>query len=519
MAPSRAPLLAGPALPEPLGSSLEINFRRLLNCCLRHLQTLEGAGEEPVSGEAGQPGAAAGPRDGSDTAALVLKMKHYVDTLREQLSDLKAQQEELGLDAARLELYEQHVKAVAAAVPRVQLPAYCQNLVAGGASVAAAAAAIAASSSGATTAAAAAAGAGKVLQPPAPFFKPPVARPGVVSTSSKGGKDAADSSGGDGREEAVPGTAGLSAAAAERLRSAEAAQALLTDELAELTAALKANAVGMSAAVAERGRLLDATDTALGESLAATKKNAAAAGEQVKRSGGTFCLTLGILLVVGLVFSGMVVYIKATHMVGYRAQPRPRGGGAGSAGSGGGSAAAALGHVLGERFGVAVGSAAKAVGALARLAQKGGSAREEEEEKWEPGEAAERWLSHVGSARFAGQGHEAEQEHHDHGAEKEQEQQAAAGGAGQRHEAGHGTDQGYGHGQGQGSGHEAGGHEAGQDSGSGSGANAGGAGTGRAAAGTHTRPGGVHARGATIRSTARSQHHHKPHKPWNKNEF
>lgn len=75
-----------------------------------------------------------------------------------------------------------------------------------------------------------------------------------------------------------------------RLRGAEAAQALLTDELAELTAALKANAVGMSAAVAERGRLLDATDTALGESLAATKKNVAVAGEQVKRWVPRVCL-------------------------------------------------------------------------------------------------------------------------------------------------------------------------------------------------------------------------------------
>lgn len=81
------------------------------------------------------------------------------------------------LDVARLELYDAHVKAVAAAVPKVQLPAYCQNLVTGGASmaVAAAAAAAAASSSGAAGAGAGVAGA-KVLQPPAPFFKPPVAR-------------------------------------------------------------------------------------------------------------------------------------------------------------------------------------------------------------------------------------------------------------------------------------------------------------------------------------------------------
>ncbi|PNW71770.1 hypothetical protein CHLRE_16g678452v5 [Chlamydomonas reinhardtii] len=435
-------------------------------------------------------------------------MKHYVDTLREQLSDLRAQQEELGLDVARLELYDAHVKAVAAAVPKVQLPAYCQNLVTGGASmaVAAAAAAAAASSSGAAGAGAGVAGA-KVLQPPAPFFKPPVARPGVVSTASgsKAGKDTAGSSGGNGREEAVPGTAGLSAAAADRLRGAEAAQALLTDELAELTAALKANAVGMSAAVAERGRLLDATDTALGESLAATKKNVAVAGEQVKRSGGTFCLTLGILLVVGLVFSGMVVYIKATHLVGYRA-PRS----SGAAGGSGGGTAAAIGHVLGEGFGAALGSAAKAVGALAGLGPKGAGSAKEEEEKWEPGEAAERWLSGTGSARFA-RGHT--------GQEEEAEQVPGAGQqhAASGHTAAHQVEPGHGHGVR----HEGGAGQHGEHGGPGSATGAGagaGAGAGHGA-GVHSRPGGVHGRGATARSTARSHHHHKPHKAWNKNEF
>jgi hypothetical protein len=40
---------------------------------------------------------------------------------------------------------------------------------------------------------------------------------------------------------------------------------------------------GMAAAVSARGRLIDSADRALGDSLVATKRNAATAKEQVKR--------------------------------------------------------------------------------------------------------------------------------------------------------------------------------------------------------------------------------------------
>ena len=42
------------------------------------------------------------------------------------------------------------------------------------------------------------------------------------------------------------------------------------------------------------------------------------------RGGSTFCLTLGILLLVGLVFTAMLVYIKGTHLIGYRAHKATR---------------------------------------------------------------------------------------------------------------------------------------------------------------------------------------------------
>lgn len=40
--------------------------------------------------------------------------------------------------------------------------------------------------------------------------------------------------------------------------------------------------------------------------------------QPARRGGGTFCLTLMIVLVLALVFSGLVMYIKFTHLLGYR---------------------------------------------------------------------------------------------------------------------------------------------------------------------------------------------------------
>ncbi|EFJ52625.1 Qc-SNARE, USE1 family [Volvox carteri f. nagariensis] len=327
----------GTRLPTPKGSQLEVSFRRLLESCLKHLKTLDAsAATAAVAAASGSSGAsaladglngrgavaaatgAAGTSSASsgdsvsgggggdvDIAARVLKMRHYVDTLRELLADLRAQQDALGLDAATLDLYDTHLKAVAAAVPKVQLPPYCQNLITG--------TAIAAGGGSSSSASHSA--------PPLSYFTLPAARPGMATPAGGGGGAGGGGRVGTSGRTATADVAGLSSAASERLRGAEAAQALLTDELVELTAALKANAMGMAGAVAERGKLLDVTDAALTDSLVAAKLNAAEAGRQVKRSGGTLCFTCMIMLVVGMVFTAMVVYIKFTHLVGYRAAP------------------------------------------------------------------------------------------------------------------------------------------------------------------------------------------------------
>ncbi|GIL89743.1 hypothetical protein Vretimale_16606 [Volvox reticuliferus] len=209
------------------------------------------------------------------------------------------------MDATTLDLYDTHVKAIVAAVPKVQLPPYCQNLITG-------------------TAVAPGASGNSSSFRPAPnltYFTPAPPRPGSIQAGAGGlGERRAD-------------MAGLSSMASERLREAEAAQALLTDELADLTAALKANALGMAGAVAERGRLLDATDVALTDSLTAAKRNTAEAGRQIKRSGGNLCFTCMVLLVVGLLFTAMIVYIKFTHLFGYRASTSHSGDGTGWLGS------------------------------------------------------------------------------------------------------------------------------------------------------------------------------------------
>lgn len=62
--------------------------------------------------------------------------------------------------------------------------------------------------------------------------------------------------------------------------------------------------------------MVDDAGEALDESLVRTQAAASKAKEQYKRGRMGFCRTLAILLVVGLLFAGMLVYIRLTAMVG-----------------------------------------------------------------------------------------------------------------------------------------------------------------------------------------------------------
>jgi len=59
-------------------------------------------------------------------------------------------------------------------------------------------------------------------------------------------------------------------------------------------------------------------DAALDESLARTQEAAKKAGEQYKRGRMGFCRTCLIILVVGLLFTAMLVYIRLTALVGLK---------------------------------------------------------------------------------------------------------------------------------------------------------------------------------------------------------
>lgn len=67
-----------------------------------------------------------------------------------------------------------------------------------------------------------------------------------------------------------------------------------------------------------RGKLLDEAEVALVSSTANAQSVAAKAKQQYKSASWGFCKVLAMLLVVAVVFSVMVVYIKLTSMVGLK---------------------------------------------------------------------------------------------------------------------------------------------------------------------------------------------------------
>lgn len=108
----------------------------------------------------------------------------------------------------------------------------------------------------------------------------------------------------------------------DSLTQQEALQELLTDELASMVGGLKRNTLEMQGAVKRRGKLLDSTDAALEDSVKNAQDVAAKSKQQYKRSSGNFCLTCMILMLVGALFSFMIVYIKFTSVLGLGKAPR-----------------------------------------------------------------------------------------------------------------------------------------------------------------------------------------------------
>lgn len=99
-------------------------------------------------------------------------------------------------------------------------------------------------------------------------------------------------------------------------------QEALTDELADMASALRSNTLAMEGKVRERGTLLDSTEQALETSLAGTKASASKATALHRRGRINFCFTFLVLLIIGVGFAAMYMFIRVTSFVGYKA---PRG--------------------------------------------------------------------------------------------------------------------------------------------------------------------------------------------------
>lgn len=145
--------------------------------------------------------------------------------------------------------------------------------------------------------------------------KPPVAAVTVPKPTPTANKD--------GKTTIAPPPAlkpiALSAAAKSKLNTQGRVQEALTDELADLAAAMKTNTLAMEAKVKERGTLLDGTEAALDKSLTQTKAASAKATVAHRRGRRNFCFTFLVLFIIGTLFVGMYVFIRITSITGYRA--------------------------------------------------------------------------------------------------------------------------------------------------------------------------------------------------------
>lgn len=114
----------------------------------------------------------------------------------------------------------------------------------------------------------------------------------------------------------------ISEATKARLQSQAQVQESLTDELADMAAALKMNTKAVESKVQERGQLLETTEKALDTSLQGTRSSVASIMAARRSSRMNICFTLMILLLIGVGFAAMYIFIRVTSFTGYRAQTR-----------------------------------------------------------------------------------------------------------------------------------------------------------------------------------------------------
>ena len=149
-------------------------------------------------------------------------------------------------------------------------------------------------------------------------YKPPapVRRRATGSASSPDPKSssgvAADTVGGAARQRRVGGVK-ISDAGDAHIARQRAAQEELTDEMLELAGGIKANSLAMEASLRESRRELDVVEGSLDRNLAGVKKERSRqkAIYETNRRGG--CWTWIVLVLVGVVFTWVVMYMRFTH--------------------------------------------------------------------------------------------------------------------------------------------------------------------------------------------------------------
>uniref|UniRef100_A0A383WPK6 t-SNARE coiled-coil homology domain-containing protein n=1 Tax=Tetradesmus obliquus TaxID=3088 RepID=A0A383WPK6_TETOB len=243
------------------------------------------------------------------------KFHCIVEALQEKLYDL----EQSAADRPPpdvLQQYKAHVRAIADELRQPDLPAYClrvtaQDRVADGSSAKAAG-----------TASSALQGASRSLA------QHKAARDATSSRRHQqdGGKRstaaaaaAATAGQQQQQQQEAPGFS-LSSGAKDQLQVQQRLQDELTGELLDMTQELKASTLAMQSAIRFRGKLLDDAEESLVHSTANAQSVAAKAKQQHKQASWNFCKVLLMLLVVAVVFSFMIVWIKLTSMVGLKGQ-------------------------------------------------------------------------------------------------------------------------------------------------------------------------------------------------------
>ena len=150
-------------------------------------------------------------------------------------------------------------------------------------------------------------------------YKPPapVRRRATGSASSPDPKSssgvATNTAGGGASRQRREGGVKISDAGDAHIARQRAAQEELSDEMLELAGGIKANSLAMEASLRESRRELDVVEGSLDRNLAGVKKERSRqkAIYETNRRGG--CWTWIVLVLVGVVFTWVVVYMRFTH--------------------------------------------------------------------------------------------------------------------------------------------------------------------------------------------------------------